>query len=576
MKLDFRRSHWALGTCVLAASMAGGCGMVTAVTNPSAAFAIQEPANLGVVVRRAEIARATSEQVDRLLGSTALSEDAAWLGKVALETNEATNLMKAAASENVYAGSQAKIVPAEAWAHGLANLCGEGSAHANLVAASGPSTAKLYAEIVAEKKAILKLTTAAAAQQKVADADGVAADKKAAAETKAAQLEAEIDMLEAANEAKVEQLTLALKRPSSAAGALKGKLVTVVANLNAAVKDARNANSAAMLGYPMALSGISGEVQKAAPRFVADVIEDRTGTRPDVSSLKPDVKLEGTDVKLTLNGLTTEQLGSLDLADVIKETTLRLSGYAGRILSLTVYASETQDLLSLQAELLEAYLEGLGGGGAPVDLSTIQIAAAAPGAKPAAKAEGAPKGKRMEGGLLIASACTPKDEDKTVIAAAVAAPTSGEPTRVESEPAAEKPVESTTQQTANTAENKPATRGGSALKTVGFISLATGGAGLIAGGVFGIIAAGKHNDLAGACEGTNCPPELHGEVASYRSMATVSTAALIGGGAAAAAGLVLIVAAPSAPKGPGQEQSKPKPSVVPYVGLGTAGAMGRF
>ena len=35
-----------------------GCGMITAVTNPSAAFAIQEPAHLSVVVRRAEIARA--------------------------------------------------------------------------------------------------------------------------------------------------------------------------------------------------------------------------------------------------------------------------------------------------------------------------------------------------------------------------------------------------------------------------------------------------------------------------------------------------------------------------------------
>ena len=59
----------------------------------------------------------------------------------------------------------------------------------------------------------------------------MAADKKAAAEKKVEQLEAEIDKLEAANDAKVDQLIEALRKPSSAAGALKDKLKTVVVNL---------------------------------------------------------------------------------------------------------------------------------------------------------------------------------------------------------------------------------------------------------------------------------------------------------------------------------------------------------
>jgi hypothetical protein len=614
-----RRRHLGLGLLLGGAIVlsfgSAGCGMVTAVTNPSAAFAIQEPANLGVVVRRAEVARATSEQVDRLLGNTALGDDSAWLAKVALKPDEATALMKAASNENVYVGTQTRVVQAEAWAHGLANLCGDGSAHPNLVAASGPATAKLYSAIVAERKAIGKLKMAAGVEEAAADADGVAADKKAAHEAKAEQLEAEADKLQTANEAKVDQLVEALKKPSAATGPLKDKLKAVVTALVSAVGDARNANSAAMLGYPLAMSGITGELQKAAPRFVADVIEDKTGTRPDTSTLKPDVKLEGTDVKLTLNGLTKEQLGSLNLGDVVSETTSRLSGYVKLVLSLTVYASETQDLLSLQEKLLEAYLDGLGGPGTPVDLSSVQVQAAAAAAKAEAKPEGA-KGKRWPGGLLIASACTPAKDDDTVVAAAVVPPAGGaagaaaaepaktaeakqastaaepakpaeekpaepaeptepaEPAEKAAEEPAEEPVED---KTASAEEPKPAS-GGSTLRTVGFISLATGGAGLIAGGIFGVIAATKHKDLTSACEGTNCPPSQHDDVQTYRTMGNVSTAALIGGGAAAAIGLVLIVAAPS-PSGPAQEQAKPtkpKPKIVPYVGLGTAGAMGRF
>src|SRR5262249_51015088 len=151
-------------------------------------------------------------------------------------------------------------------------------------------------------------------------------------------------------------LIAALKAPSRIPAGLRDRLRVLVVNLAIAVKDARNANSAALLGYPLALRGLTEDVQKAAPRFVADVIEDQTGVRPDMSGFHPDVHLDGMDVKLTLNGVPADKLGSLSMSDLVAETTSRLKGYAKLVLTLAAYASETEDTLSYQAKLLDAFL----------------------------------------------------------------------------------------------------------------------------------------------------------------------------------------------------------------------------
>ena len=57
----------------LAASLgisATGCGALSALTNPKAAWALDESAPMSVVMRRAEVANATAKQVDRLMGET--------------------------------------------------------------------------------------------------------------------------------------------------------------------------------------------------------------------------------------------------------------------------------------------------------------------------------------------------------------------------------------------------------------------------------------------------------------------------------------------------------------------------
>src|SRR5262249_27740548 len=141
-------------------------------------------------------------------------------------------------------------------------------------------------------------------------------------------LKKEISETEDAYKPKVEALLKAVKAGGAKAPAgMKDKLRTAIANLRAAVSDAKNANSAAMLRYPIAVTGLPGDIQKAAPRFVADVIEEKTGTRPDTNGIKPDVKLDGFNVKLSINGVPAEKLGSLSMGDHISGTTDRMTSY---------------------------------------------------------------------------------------------------------------------------------------------------------------------------------------------------------------------------------------------------------
>jgi hypothetical protein len=71
------------------------------------------------------------------------------------------------------------------------------------------------------------------------------------------------------------------------------------------------------------------------------------------------VKLEGIDVKLTLNGIPADKLGSLTPDEIVSETTKRLSQYAKRVMSLPVYVGETEEKLSFEAKLLEAWSDGM-------------------------------------------------------------------------------------------------------------------------------------------------------------------------------------------------------------------------
>lgn len=116
---------------------------------------------------------------------------------------------------------------------------------------------------------------------------------------------------------------------------------------------------------------------------------------------------------------------------------------------------------------------------------------------------------------------------------------------------------------------EPAKSSSGALKTVGWISLGVGAAGLAVGGITGALAMGKHSDIESACGGATCPPEQQGEIDSYKTLGTVSTIGFIAGGVGVAAGAVLLL---TAPKVSVEKSAK----VQPVIGPTGVGIVGRF
>jgi hypothetical protein len=114
---------------------------------------------------------------------------------------------------------------------------------------------------------------------------------------------------------------------------------------------------------------------------------------------------------------------------------------------------------------------------------------------------------------------------------------------------------------------EPGTRrtGGNTQKTLGWIGIGLGGAGLVAGGVTGIVALSKRSTLrdSGSCSSDmkHCDPELGTTVNAYNTMRTVSAVGFFAGGILAAAGVTLLL-------------TSPKQESAPLVGLwlGPSGA----
>ncbi|HVZ37032.1 MAG TPA: hypothetical protein VG963_31620, partial [Polyangiaceae bacterium] len=121
-------------------------------------------------------------------------------------------------------------------------------------------------------------------------------------------------------------------------------------------------------------------------------------------------------------------------------------------------------------------------------------------------------------------------------------------------------------------------------RTVGYITLGVGGAGLAVGSVTGILAIERRHDLmdikCAQVVGNHCyvvdrtsaarqyASDKKQQMDRYAKIATIS---FIAGGAVAATGLILLL---TAPDDPGTHASEP--AFLPYVGFGTIGAVGSF
>jgi hypothetical protein len=82
---------------------------------------------------------------------------------------------------------------------------------------------------------------------------------------------------------------------------------------------------------------------------------------------------------------------------------------------------------------------------------------------------------------------------------------------------------------------------GSTSRTLGFVALGVGAAGLVVGGVTGVMALGKRGDLDDACPGGQCPEGQRANLDGYRRLGTVSTIGFIVGGVGAATGVTLLL-----------------------------------
>jgi hypothetical protein len=153
-------------------SMTTGCGMLGAMANPKVAWAIQDPAPMSVVVRRADVAQATAAEVERLMTKTPISNDSAWLAQVGPDPKDAAAELKALTQDPMYMKSKARVVSAEVWIRTLPAIQNSSGDKPNLLAAIDPALGDSYAEIMSKKVEI-------AGEKALIDAENTALDDKA-------------------------------------------------------------------------------------------------------------------------------------------------------------------------------------------------------------------------------------------------------------------------------------------------------------------------------------------------------------------------------------------------------------
>jgi prefoldin subunit 5 len=345
-------------------SVMTGCGALGAMANPKVAWAIQDPAPMSVVVRRADAAEATAKQVDRILTATPAGADSDWLKTVGPSPEDAAGEVKAIKSEPMYAKSHARVVPAEVWARTLADIQSTDGSSPNVLALISTDLGDAYAAVSAKEADIADAKAQIEAEKTAKDAkDATDEDKKGHDKTiddlnkKVSKLEDEVDPL------KKKFLAAAKDAAQKAPAASRDAVGPVLANLRQAVDDASIADGAALVRYPLALKSLPDSVQEVVPVFVADIVEEQTGHRPIMSGFKPDVKLDGTDVKLTLNGLGPDDLGKLSLGDLTTETLSRTKNWVVHAITLIGAASSTKDTLSFEEDTLDALLDGFAANG---------------------------------------------------------------------------------------------------------------------------------------------------------------------------------------------------------------------
>jgi hypothetical protein len=141
-----------------------------------------------------------------------------------------------------------------------------------------------------------------------------------------------------------------------------------------------------------------------------------------------------------------------------------------------------------------------------------------------------------------------------------------EPGAAQPEPGAAPPVDAAPPP----APPPQAEKGGS--NTLAYVLLGVGGVGIAVGSVTGIMAIGAKGGLD--CPGNRCVGEEGDKLDSAKTTALVSTVGFAVGLAAVAVGVVLLITGSGSKKDTGSRT--PGPTIVPYIGLASAGVTGTF
>jgi len=443
-----------------------GCGAIAAAANPKVAWAISDPAPMSVVVRRADVAEKTAQQVDRVMTDTPANDDSLWLGNVGPAKDDATKTLADLRQHQLYAaggpGAGARIVPAEVWAKSLASIepkavpgakaapaaaapaapapaaapaaaapdaaepvaksaepavkngKGKGgkkkpgaiakndtkankkgsknapvadkpapaadpdptpapapvaatvnvatpiaSKYPSLLAAINPDLGTAWAEIMEQRKALGELKAQIAAEETALDEKGISDSDKKAHKKTIEGLEKQSDKIEKKAEKLTDEFIPKVKEAAKKAPAdVRDRFGSVLVNLRQAVDDAKIANGAAAVRYPMAATSLLDSAKQMASVYTADVVEEKTGKRPSTAGLQPGVTMEGGKVAITLNGLSQADLGKTTIGDVTSEVASRTTKWVGRALGLLGTISATSDTLGFEKDVLDGLIDG--------------------------------------------------------------------------------------------------------------------------------------------------------------------------------------------------------------------------
>jgi hypothetical protein len=381
--------------CAITALFSAGCGAIHAAANPSNIWAVQEDTPLTVIVHRADVASTTATEVGRLLVATPTGKDSEWPKQTQLSADTITKAQKAAAEHPFYQGTKLRIVAAEVWASSLPSVKGDGGSSASLLAAISEEIGNGYTQLQAKIAEVgtlegrLKTEEAALDQKDLSEAD------KQTHQSAIAALKIQIDnaknALDPVKKAYVASCqAAAAKVPAD----VRDRFGVALVNLRQAVDDAQAANGAAVVRYPFVvvkyaqapaqLKDVLIEVAKAN---VSDYLFEQTGKRV---KLGPPAQLgltfDNGKVDITLNGLSTADLGSVQLDKLVLETIVRTQRFAVEALVLLATTSATEEMLAFEGDVLDSILGGFhtSGWGKPeparvAALDSIQIRAGVSG-----------------------------------------------------------------------------------------------------------------------------------------------------------------------------------------------------